>query len=66
MPCGHGCDLFTGSFNGPVTWTVDSAGKQVSFYTLTGYLTGTLWNGRLVTHAQTSQNISITSQGQLI
>jgi hypothetical protein len=64
-PCGTGCNLFTGSFNGPITWTLDSAGKQASFYTLTGYLTGTLWNGRAVTNAQTSQNISILSKGQL-
>lgn len=64
-PCGSGCALFTGSFNGPIAWTLDSAGKQASFYTLSGSLTGTLWNGRVVTNVQTSQNISIPSKGQL-
>ena len=64
-PCGSGCALFTGSFNGPIAWTLDSAGKQASFYTLSGSLTGTLWNGRVVTNAQTSQNIQISSKGQL-
>jgi len=62
--CGSGCDLFTGSFSGPVTWTLDSAGKQKSTYTLSGDLTGMLWTGRSVT-GNTSQNIQISSKGQL-
>jgi len=63
--CGSGCALFTGSFSGPVTWALDSAGKQASTYTLSGDLTGTLYTGRAVTNAQTSQNITISSKGQL-
>ena len=65
MHCGSGCDLFTGSVTVPVNWILDSAGKQKSFYTLSGDLTGTLFNGRMVTNAQTSQNIQISSKGQL-
>jgi hypothetical protein len=56
--------LFDGSFNGPVTWTLDSSSKQKSTYTLSGAITGTIWTGRLV-NGTTSQNISILSQGQL-
>jgi len=62
--CGAGCTLFTGSFVNPVTWTLDSAGKQQSTYTLSGTITGTLYDGRSV-FGLTSQNISINSKGQL-
>jgi hypothetical protein len=49
--CGSGCTLFTGSFVGPVTWTlVSSSGgpKGGSVYMLSGMVTGTLWDGRVV------------------
>jgi|HubBroStandDraft_1064217.scaffolds.fasta_scaffold00435_18 hypothetical protein len=65
MHCGSGCALFTGSFSGPILWTLDSAGKQSSTYTLSGSLTGTLYNGIAITNAQTSQNVQISSKGQL-
>ena len=62
--CKNPISLFTGSFSGPVTWTLDSAGKNESTFTLSGIITGTLWNGRLVT-GYTSQNIAILTKGQL-
>jgi len=56
--------LFAGSFDGPITWTLDSSSKQKSTYTLSGDITGTIWTGRLV-NGSTSQNISILNKGQL-
>src|ERR1700689_402247 len=56
--------LFAGSFDGPITWTLDSSSKQKSTYTLSGDITGAIWTGRLV-NGSTSQNISILNKGQL-
>jgi hypothetical protein len=56
--------LFTGSFVGPIDWTLDSkAGPKLTF-TLTGTVAGTLYNGVSVT-GTTSQNF-YTYNGQLI
>jgi hypothetical protein len=41
--------LFTGSFEGPVMWTLMSSNKSLLTYTLTGKIEGTLWNGRFET-----------------
>jgi PEP-CTERM motif-containing protein len=62
--CGHGCSLFTGSFVGPVTWTLLSSTKQESSFELSGTITGTLWNERMVS-GTTNQYINILSRGQL-
>ena len=56
--------LFTGSFTGPITWTLDSTSKSQSDYTLSGAISGTLWNGRVIT-GSTTQNIDILNRGQL-
>ena len=56
--------LFSGSFNGPVTWQLDSKTGQKAFYTLSGAIVGTLYDGRLV-NGNTSQNIQIDNKGQL-
>jgi hypothetical protein len=50
--------IFTGSFVGPVTWTLVGTGPHPgeSDYTLSGTISGTLWNGRTVT-GTTVQNI---------
>jgi hypothetical protein len=57
--------IFSGSFVGPITWTLTSApGKANLTYTLSGTITGTLWNGRTVT-GTTTQNI-FTVNGQLV
>jgi hypothetical protein len=62
--CGSGCDLFTGSFDGPATWTLVSSSKQSHSYTLTGKVEGTLYTGRTV-YGNTTQNITIDNNGQL-
>jgi hypothetical protein len=46
--CGSGCALFTGSFVGPVTWTFVSSKGAGSVYMLSGMVTGTLFDGRVV------------------
>jgi len=56
--------LFTGSFTGPITWTLDSSTKNQSDYTLSGAISGTLWNGRAIS-GTTTQNIDILNRGQL-
>ncbi len=55
-PCGTGCALFTGSFNGPITWSLTSSAGQRVTYSLSGDLTGTTWLGHTVT-GNTVQNI---------
>ena len=62
--CTNPVSLFAGSFVGPILWTLDSAGKGGSdVFTLSGEISGTLWNGRTVT-GTTSQTI-FTTNGQL-
>jgi hypothetical protein len=53
--CGSGCALFTGSFVGPVNWTVLSVGKGGLNYTfeLSGMIQGQFWNGRTVSGTTT-------------
>jgi hypothetical protein len=63
--CTNPVTLFTGSFSSSVLWTLDSTTKQKSTYTLTGSVTGTLFDGRTVT-GTTVQHISILSTGQLV
>jgi hypothetical protein len=61
--CGGGCSLFSGSFVGPITWTMSGQQGAKVFYTLSGDITGTLWNGRMV-NGTTTQEI-FSSKGQL-
>lgn len=61
--CGGGCALFTGSFTGPITWTMTGQQGAKVFYTLSGDISGTLWNGRMV-NGTTTQEI-YSSKGQL-
>ena len=57
--------IFTGSFVGPITWTLTSApGVKDLTYSLSGEIQGMLWDGRTVT-GMTTQNI-YTVNGQLI
>ncbi len=61
--CGSGCALFTGSFVGPVTWTLTSApGVKNLTYTLTGTIFGQLYNGRWTTGTTTQYVYSINGQ----
>jgi hypothetical protein len=55
--------LFSGSFSGPVTWTLTSSQGVHLTYTLSGDITGTLYNGRMVS-GQTTQTLYST-KGQL-
>jgi len=55
--------LFSGSFVGPITWTLVSQVHQNVYYTLTGDLSGQLYTGRTVT-GTTTQNFH-SSVGQL-
>src|ERR1700675_2359058 len=41
--------IFTGSFVGPVTWTVVSHVGQTYTFQLSGTISGTLWDGRSAT-----------------
>ncbi len=59
----HKGTIFSGSFVGPVSWTLVSQNKQSLQYTLSGNIQGTLWNGRFVT-GTTTQNIYSTN-GQI-
>jgi hypothetical protein len=56
--------LFSGSFVGPIDWTLDSKVGPKETFTLTGDIAGTLYNGVSVT-GTTSQNF-YTYNGQLI
>ena len=56
--------IFTGSFVGPVSWTVVSHVKSTWKFELTGTIQGTLWDGRSAT-GTTTQTI-VTVNGQLV
>jgi PEP-CTERM motif len=57
--------LFSGSFVGPVDWTLDSKVGPKSTFTLTGTVAGTLYNGTSVT-GTTSQTVYIYNNAQLV
>lgn len=61
--CGKGCTLFTGSFTGPISWTLLSSSGQKSFFALSGTISGMLYNGRMVS-GSTTQDISVLSNQQ--
>src|ERR1035438_7266349 len=61
--CGAGCTLFSGSFNGPVTWAQTGGSGVHLTYSLSGLITGTLYDGRSVS-GSTVQNF-ISTKGQL-
>jgi len=56
--------IFSGSFVGPITWTLTSSHGQNLTYTLSGTIEGTLWNGHTAT-GTTTQNI-YSANGQII
>ncbi|HUB03307.1 MAG TPA: PEP-CTERM sorting domain-containing protein [Terriglobales bacterium] len=56
-------NLFTGSFVGPITWTVTPGpGKNSLTFTLTGKITGMLYNGTTISGTTTQTFYSSTSQ----
>ncbi len=56
--------LFSGSFVGPIEWTLTSVAGPKATYTLSGNVAGTLYNGMTIT-GTTSQNF-YTYNGQLV
>jgi len=54
--------LFTGSFVGPISWTVVSALHANYVFDLSGTITGALWNGEKVTGTTTQTIYSYTDQ----
>ncbi len=50
--------IFTGSFTGPVTWTLVTLANGTHNYTLTGALTGTWYNGSSVSGATVQLTIN--------
>jgi hypothetical protein len=54
--------IFTGTFIGPITWTVESHTKNAWTIELTGTIHGTLWNGQVVTGTTTQELYSSTAQ----
>ena len=55
--------LFTGSFVGPINWTLTSApGVKNLTYTLSGTITGMLFNGRIVTGTVTENLYTVNGQ----
>jgi len=61
--CGAGCTLFSGSFSGPITWALTGGSGVHLTYSLSGLISGTLYNGRSVS-GSTVQNF-ISTKGQL-
>jgi len=62
--CKNPVTIFTGSFVGPVLWTLTSPpGAKTLTYTLSGAISGTLWDGRIVS-GTTTQTI-YSNNGQL-
>jgi hypothetical protein len=57
----HGT-IFTGSFVGPITWTLVSKVGQTYTYDLHGDFTGMLYNGRMVTGSTDQTIVSVPGQ----
>jgi len=61
--CKNPITLFTGSFSGPITWTLTSAPGAASLtYELSGNLVGTLYNGRIVTGSTVQELFTVNAQ----
>jgi hypothetical protein len=54
--------LFSGAFVGPITWTLTSNGSANLTYTLSGRISGMLYNGQFVTGTTTQQLYSVAGQ----
>lgn len=54
--------IFTGTFIGPITWTVESHTKNTWTFEITGTIQGTLWNGKVVTGTTTQEIYGSTAQ----
>jgi hypothetical protein len=58
----HKGTIFSGTFVGPITWTLVSQQGQSLTYELSGTIQGTLWNGRFVTGTTTQTIYSVPAQ----
>jgi len=54
--------IFTGTFVGPITWTLTSSVGVHLTYSLTGTIEGMLYNGRMVTGTTTQNFYTVTGQ----
>jgi hypothetical protein len=54
--------IFTGSFVGPITWTLVSQVGQTLTYSLTGEISGTLYEGRKVSGTTTQTFFTVPGQ----
>jgi len=62
--CKNPITLFTGSFSGPISWTLTSPPTDNIHltYTLSGNIVGTLYNGRIVTGSTVQDIYTVNSQ----
>ncbi len=60
---GHNTAIFSGSFTGSVLWTLTAVSGQLKTYTLSGAISGQLWDGRTVT-GTTQQTIYVLNNKQ--
>jgi PEP-CTERM motif len=60
---GHNTAIFTGSFTGAISWTLTGVVGQTRTYTLSGAISGQLWDGRTVT-GTTTQTIYTSNSKQ--
>ena len=60
---GHNTVIFSGSFVGDVSWTLTAVSGQLKTYTLSGAISGQLWDGRTVT-GTTQQTVFVLNNKQ--
>jgi hypothetical protein len=60
---GHNTAIFTGSFTGNISWTLTAVSGQLKTYTMSGTISGQLWDGRSVT-GTTTQTVYVLNNKQ--
>jgi len=60
---GHNTVIFAGSFMGDISWTLTAVSGQLKTYTMSGDISGQLWDGRTVT-GKTQQTIYVLNNRQ--
>ena len=60
---GHNTAIFTGSFTGSISWTLTAVSGQLRTYTMSGAISGQLWDGRTVS-GTTTQTIYVLNNKQ--
>jgi PEP-CTERM motif len=59
---GHNTAIFTGSFTGNISWTLTAVSGQLRTYTLSGAISGQLFDGRTVTGTTTQTIYTLNSK----